>query len=217
MIINVYPQRWHDRPWPWVKAPVKFAKAGTSCISRVKADWAECEECGQGRLDPDEMRIAHGTHGRTRKKEKRLPLLLDSEFNFRAFPRVPWTKGFLMRHEELTYNILGACFEVYKRMGCGFLEAVYQECLEIELEYRDIPYVAQQELKLAYRDRELKQHYVPDFICYEKVIVEIKAVQEMGSDHQAQLLNYLHGTGMQVGLLANFGHYPKLEYKRMVL
>jgi len=122
-----------------------------------------------------------------------------------------------MQYEDLTYNILGACFEVYKRMGCGFLEAVYQECLEIEFEHRVIPYVAQQELKLTYRDRELKQRYVPDFVCYGKIIVELKAVSEMTSDHQAQLLNYLHGTGIKVGLLANFGHYPKLEYKRMVV
>ena len=122
-----------------------------------------------------------------------------------------------MQYEDLTYNILGACFEVYKRMGCGFLEAVYQECLEIEFEHRVIPYVAQQKLKLTYRDRELKQRYVPDFVCYGKIIVELKAVSEMTSDHQAQLLNYLHGTGIKVGLLANFGHYPKLEYKRMVV
>jgi len=124
--------------------------------------------------------------------------------------------GFMLYADEV-YKILGACFEVYKRMGCGFLEAVYQECLEIELEYREIPFAAQQELKLTYRGMELEQRYVPDFVCYGKIIVELKAVSEMTSDHQAQLLNYLHGTGMKVGLLANFGHYPKLEYKRMVV
>jgi GxxExxY protein len=102
-------------------------------------------------------------------------------------------------------------------MGCGFLEAVYQECLEIEFEHRDIPYIAQPELKLTYRDRELKKSYQPDFVCYDLVIVEIKAVQEMSSDHYAQLLNYLNGTSLDVGLLANFGHYPKLEYKRMIV
>ncbi len=122
-----------------------------------------------------------------------------------------------MLYADEVYKILGACFEVYKRMGCGFLEAVYQECLEIELEYREIPFAAQQELKLTYRGMELEQRYVPDFVCYGKIIVELKAVSEMTSDHQAQLLNYLHGTGMKVGLLANFGHYPKLEYKRMVV
>jgi GxxExxY protein len=102
-------------------------------------------------------------------------------------------------------------------MGCGFLEAVYQECLEIEFEHRDIPYIAQPELKLTYRDRELKKRYQPDFVCYDQVIVEIKAVSEMSDDHYAQLINYLNGTEMNVGLLANFGHYPKLEYKRMIV
>lgn len=122
-----------------------------------------------------------------------------------------------MRCADEVYDILGACFEVYRRMGCGFLEAVYQECLEIEFEHRDIPYIAQPELKLTYRDRELKKSYQPDFVCYDLVIVEIKAVQEMSSDHYAQLLNYLNGTSLDVGLLANFGHYPKLEYKRMIV
>ena len=122
-----------------------------------------------------------------------------------------------MRCADEVYAILGACFEVYKRMGCGFLEAVYQECLEIEFEYRNIPFSSQPELKLTYRDRELKKTYEPDFVCYDQVIVEIKAVREMSDDHYAQLLNYLHGTEMDVGLLANFGHYPKLEYKRMIV
>jgi GxxExxY protein len=122
-----------------------------------------------------------------------------------------------MRCADEVYAILGACFEVYKRMGCGFLEAVYQECLEIEFEYRDIPFISQPDLKLTYRDRELKKTYEPDFVCYDQVIVEIKAVREMSDDHYAQLLNYLNGTEMDVGLLANFGHYPKLEYKRMVV
>lgn len=122
-----------------------------------------------------------------------------------------------MRCADEVYAILGACFEVYRRMGCGFLEAVYQECLEIEFEHRDIPYIAQPELKLTYRDRELKKRYQPDFVCYDQVIVEIKAVSEMSDDHYAQLINYLNGTEMNVGLLANFGHYPKLEYKRMIV
>lgn len=102
-------------------------------------------------------------------------------------------------------------------MGCGFLEAVYQDCLEIEFGYRSIPYVSQQELKLVYRGQELNRYYVPDFVCYGKIIVEIKAIREMAEDHYAQLINYLCCTNMQVGLLANFGHYPKLEYKRMVV
>jgi len=122
-----------------------------------------------------------------------------------------------MRDEELTYQILGACFEVYKRMGSGFLEAVYQECLEIEFAERGIPFEAQKELSLTYKGHVMKQKYVPDFVCYSKIILEIKACSEMTDEHAAQLLNYLHGSGMRVGLLANFGHYPKLEYKRMVV
>ncbi len=137
--------------------------------------------------------------------------------SYAIFLIISVARWLFMQHEELTYKILGACFEVYKRMGCGFLEAVYQECLEIEFEYKDIPFISQPELKLAYRDRELKKTYQPDFICYGLVIVEIKAVREMPDDHYAQLLNYLNGTEMEVGLLANFGHYPKLEYKRMIV
>ena len=122
-----------------------------------------------------------------------------------------------MRHEELTYNILGACFEVYKRMGCGFLEAVYQECLEIEFEHRDVPFVSRPKMTLNYRDLVLQQWYEPDFICYDKVILEVKSVRGLSSEHVAQLLNYLNGAGMEVGLLANFGHYPQLEYRRMIV
>ena len=122
-----------------------------------------------------------------------------------------------MLYADEIYAILGACFEVYKRMGCGFLEAVYQECLEIEFEYRKIPYIAQKKISLTYRERDLKQKYVPDFFCYEKIIVEIKAITELNNEFYAQLINYLNATPIKVGLLANFGHYPKLEYKRMVV
>jgi GxxExxY protein len=102
-------------------------------------------------------------------------------------------------------------------MGCGFLEPVYQECLEIEFEYQRIPFQAQQELKLSYRDRELEQKYKPDFVCYDKIIVELKAVSKLADEHRAQVLNYLSATGFKLGLLVNFGHYPKLEYERLIL
>ena len=118
---------------------------------------------------------------------------------------------------EETYKILGACFEVYKRMGRGFLEQVYQECLEIEFAYQGIPFQSQQEFKLTYRGRELEQGFKPDFICFEKIIVEIKAVVKLIDDHRAQILNYLNATKMKLGLLVNFGHYPKLEYERFIL
>jgi len=120
-------------------------------------------------------------------------------------------------YPDESYELVGACFEVYNRMGCGFLEAVYQECLEIEFEYRKIPFAAQKELKLQYRHRELRQRYVPDFICHDKIILEIKALSMLTDEHKSQVLNYLHATGVKLGLLVNFGHYPKLEYERVVL
>ena len=115
-----------------------------------------------------------------------------------------------------TYKILGACFEVYKEKGCGFLEPVYQECLEIELALQGIPFVAQQSLKLEYKGHPLRQTYQPDFLCFGQVVVEIKAVSKLTDEHRAQLLNYLNATGLEVGLLINFGHYPGLEYERIV-
>lgn len=119
-------------------------------------------------------------------------------------------------YEEESYKILGACFEVYKDKGCGFLEAVYQECLEIELELQGIPFVPQRELSLTYKGRTLKQKYQPDFIVFDKIIVELKAVSALTDEHRAQLHNYLKATGYKLGLLANFGHFPKLEHERIV-
>ncbi len=116
-----------------------------------------------------------------------------------------------------SYSILGACFEVYKGMGCGFLEAVCQECLEIELEHQGIPYTPQPELRLTYRDRILKHGYQPDLICCGKIVLELKSLSNLADEHRAQLLNYLHATEMQLGILVNFGHYPKLEYERIAL
>ena len=115
------------------------------------------------------------------------------------------------------YAILGACFEVYNDKGSGFLEDVYQEALEIELELRGIPFRSRPELVLSYKGRELRKRYVPDLVCYDRIIVELKAVKELCDEHRAQLLNYLKASGHQVGYLINFGHYPKLEYERLVL
>ena len=120
-------------------------------------------------------------------------------------------------YKEESYAILGACFNVYKEKGCGFLEAVYHECLAIEFNFQKIPFTSQVELTLVYRDTKLKQTYKPDFICYDKVIVEIKAVSNIAGEHRSQLLNYLNATKMKLGLLINFGHHPKLEYERIVL
>jgi GxxExxY protein len=119
-------------------------------------------------------------------------------------------------YSEETYAILGACFNVYKKMGCGFLENVYHECLEIEFEFQGIPFESQKELRLKYRWNILEQTYRPDFICYDKIIVEIKTVSNLIDKHRAQLLNYLQATGLKLGLLTNFGHYPQLQHERLI-
>jgi GxxExxY protein len=118
-------------------------------------------------------------------------------------------------YEPESYAIKGACMEVYKVMGNGFLEAVYQECLEIEVAKCGIPFEAQKKLTLMYDGRILKQKYVPDFICYDKIVLEIKAVSRITPEHRAQVMNCLKATGYQLGLLANFGHYPLLEWVRL--
>ncbi len=123
----------------------------------------------------------------------------------------------MMVYRDESYAIQGAVFEVYREMGCGFLESVYQECLERELRESGIPFVSQQELTIAYKGVKLDQYFKPDLICYDKIIVELKAVKDLASDHEAQLFNYLKATGMKLGLLVNFGHHPKAEIKRIVL
>lgn len=118
-------------------------------------------------------------------------------------------------YKDECYAIIGACFNVYKDKGCGFLEPVYQECMEIELAHQSIPFIAKPKLPLSYRGRPLKQHYEPDFSCYGKLIVELKAVTLLADEHRAQVINYLKATGFKLGLLVNFGHYPRLEYERL--
>jgi GxxExxY protein len=118
--------------------------------------------------------------------------------------------------KEESYRIMGACFEVYKEMGCGFLEAVYQECLEIEMAGRGIAFKPQLVLALHYKGRPLQQTYAPDFICFGAIIVEIKAVSELSDAHRAQVHNYLKATGLRLGLLVNFGHHPLLEHERII-
>jgi hypothetical protein len=119
-------------------------------------------------------------------------------------------------YKEESYAIIGACFEVYKNKGCGFLEPVYHEFLEIELEFQRIPYLSKPPQTLQYRGRTLVQTFSPDFICYEKIIFEIKAVSALCDEHRAQVLNYLSATGCKLGLLVNFGRYPRLEYERLL-
>lgn len=119
-------------------------------------------------------------------------------------------------YEEESYAILGACFEVYKQKGCGFLEAVYQECIAIELELRGIPFAAKPQLQLEYKGRTLQQTYEPDFICFDRIILELKSVSELNDIFRAQVHNYLKATGFRLGLLVNFGIYPKLTHERIV-
>jgi GxxExxY protein len=120
-------------------------------------------------------------------------------------------------YKEEVYAVQGAVFEVYREMGCGFLEAVYQECMEKELRSRGVPFEAQRELELVYKGERLSQIYKPDFICHGKIIVELKAVKETTDEHRAQVFNYLKATGLRLGVLVNFGHYPKATVERIIL
>jgi len=118
--------------------------------------------------------------------------------------------------KDESYKIIGACFEVYKEKGNRFLEPVYQECLKIELTDKSIAHEEQLCLKLEYKGHELQQVYQLDFLYFDKIILEIKAVKKLTDKHRAQIVNYLKGTGLKLGLLVNFGHYPKLEYERFI-
>ncbi len=118
-------------------------------------------------------------------------------------------------YEELTYKIRGALFEVYKEKGCGFLEGVYQECLEIEFDMQDISFVAQHPLRLSYKGRPLKKKFIPDFIVEEKLVIEIKATKDITDEYRAQVQNYLKATGYKLALLVNFGHYPQIQIERI--
>ena len=120
-------------------------------------------------------------------------------------------------HKEESYKIVGAAFKVYNNLGHGFLEAVYQEALEIELQRQGIPYEREKVLKIQYDGVELKQTYKADFVCFDKIIVELKAVSALDDAHRSQVYNYLHATGHQLGLLLNFGSPDKLEHERIVV
>jgi len=119
--------------------------------------------------------------------------------------------------EEETFAIRGAVFEVYREMGCGFLETVYQECLEKELKDKRIPFVSQPELTLNYKSQRLEQTYKPDLICYDQIILELKAVKDISPEHKAQVINYLKATNLKLGLLINFGSHPKAQIERFAL
>ena len=120
-------------------------------------------------------------------------------------------------YRQESYQIMGACFEVYKVMGNGFVEPVYQECLGIEFTLRGLIFVSNLGLNLKYKEHQLTQTYKPDFVLFDKIIVEIKAVSQLVDEHRAQILNYMKATNFRLGLLVNFGHCPKVEYERFVM
>ena len=117
-------------------------------------------------------------------------------------------------YKDEVYAIVGAAMEVHKTLGPGFLEAVYQEALEIELANRQVPFIPQCEVRIQYKDQILNKSYVADFVVYDGIIVELKALDQLTSREEAQLLNYMKATGMSVGLLINFGSSGRLEWKR---
>jgi len=118
--------------------------------------------------------------------------------------------------KDEVYVIVGAAIEVHRELGPGFLEAVYEEALQIELEERSVPHELQKSLPIQYKGRMLSKKYVADMVCYGGVIVEIKALSGLTGKEDAQLLNYLKASGLRVGLLINFGSHGKLEWKRLV-
>jgi len=123
--------------------------------------------------------------------------------------------GQLLLKDEC-FQIMGAAFEVYNELGCGFLESVYQEALALELTARGIPFVAQHPLRISYKNQLLEQAYFADFICYGQIIVELKALSKLMGREDAQVMNYLKATGIRVGLLLNYGAPTQLDWKRLV-
>ena len=122
-----------------------------------------------------------------------------------------YNNGLLLKDE--VYKIVGAAFEVSNTLGSGFLEAVYQEALEIELRDNQIPFESQKKINIAYKDKVLAKEYIADFVCCGSIIIEIKAIKKITEIEEAQLINYLKATQMPVGIIINFGG-TKLEWKR---
>ena len=117
--------------------------------------------------------------------------------------------------KEESYAIIGACMRVHAELGAGFLEAVYQEALEKEFMDNNIPFKRHTKLSLYYKEEKLKKYYIADFLCYEKIILELKALQFLHTNINDQLSNYLKATNSRLGLLVNFGK-PSLEYRRIL-
>lgn len=123
----------------------------------------------------------------------------------------------MLYYKQESYDIIGAAMHVYNVLGHGFLEAVYQEALELEFKKRNIPYEREKELRINYEGVELHQTYKADFVCYGTIIVELKAVQNLDDSHRAQVHNYLRATRFKLGLLVNFGNSEELERERIVI
>ena len=119
-------------------------------------------------------------------------------------------------YKDEVYALQGAIYEVYKILGNGYTEEVYQQCMERELRLRNIPFESKKELKIFYKGEAIEKTYVPDLWCYNAIIVELKAVRALTNEHFAQLDNYLKLTKCSLGLLVNFGSYPKATIKRWV-
>ena len=118
--------------------------------------------------------------------------------------------------KDEVYAVVGAAIEVHRELGPGFLEAVYQEALEMELRQRAIPFEAQKPLRISYKDRVLNKEYFADIVCFGQIIVELKALNRLSGNEQAQILNYLKASGLRVGVLINFASHGKLEWRRFV-
>ena len=118
--------------------------------------------------------------------------------------------------KDEVFAVIGAAIEVHRELGHGFLEAVYQEAMEVELKSRGIPFEAQKPLQIHYKGKLLAKEYFADIVCYGQIIVELKAADRLSGKDRAQMLNYLKATGLRVGLLLNFGSHSKLVWERLV-
>jgi len=120
-------------------------------------------------------------------------------------------------YKDECYRIMGACFEVYKELGCGLKEPVYHEALQEEFRIQGLPAIHEPTYEISYKGKLLKSTFEPDFVCFGEIVVELKSVKELSQAHEAQVQNYLRAGKMKLGILVNFGHYPKIDWKRIVL
>jgi len=119
--------------------------------------------------------------------------------------------------KEEGYKLMGAAFEVYNELGCGLLEEIYQQALEIEFKLREVPFESKKQLEVYYKSRKLDKIYIPDLYVFNGIIVELKSVSELIPEHESQLFNYMKITKTKVGYLINFGHKDELEWKRYII